>query len=531
MSTKHILAVDLGTSGPKLALVSVSGNVIAEEQRSNGVLLLPGGGAEQDPEDWWRSIVDGIASILKRGLVPASEIVAISITSQWMGTVAVDARGRHLANALIWLDSRGARHVARHLRHGLELPGTGYGARRLLRWIRLTGGAPSHTGKDPVGHILFFKHERPEIYAAAHKFLEPMDYLTSRLTGRIVASYASITGYFCTDNRNLKRVDYDERLVRWSGLDRDKLPDLVPTGSIVGNLTESIARELGLHRGVQVVAATGDTASAGIGAGAVQDYIPHLYIGTSSWVSCHVPKKKTDIGLNIAALPSGIPGRYWVATEQDAAGKCLTWLVAHVFYPRDGLATGEAPSDIMARLDRVAANAPAGSRGALFLPWLNGERTPVEDRFVRGGWANVSLSTDRACLIRSVLEGVALNARWMLQATERFVRKERPNGFESLRFVGGGARSPLWCQILADVLDRRIEQVAEPMLANARGAALIASVALGHCDWESAARQTRVERVYEPDARERETYARMFEAFVRFYRQTKTTYAWLNRHS
>jgi xylulokinase len=531
MKSAHILAVDLGTSGPKVALVSLDGAVVAYEQRPNRVLLVPGGGAEQDPEEWWCSIADALRAILARQLVPLDDIAAISITSQWMGTVAVDADGRHLGNALIWLDGRGARHVARRVGGGIELPGTGYNARRLLHWIRLTGGVPSRTGKDPVGHILFLKHERPDLYARAHRLLEPMDYLTLRLTGKAVASYASVTGYFCTDNRDLKRVHYDDTLVRWSGLDREKLPELVPTGSVIGPLRAEVARELGLSTNVQVVTGTGDTASAGIGAGAVRDYEPHLYIGTSSWLSCHVPFKKTDVTLNIASLPSAIPDRYCVATEQDAAGKCLTWLVESVLYPKDELDGREPPADVYARLDRMADGVPAGSGGVLFLPWLNGERTPVDDRFVRGGWANVSLKTHRACLVRSVFEGVAMNTRWMLNAVEKFVRSGCPAGFRALRFVGGGARSPAWCQILADVLGRDIEQVTEPVLANARGAALTAAVALGHSTWQDAASKARVERTYQPNPRHRALYDRQFEAFLRLYDRNKATYAWLNAES
>lgn len=528
MRKQHIVAIDLGTSGPKVALVSTDGEVLAHEQRKNRVLILPGGGAEQDPEEWWQSIVEAIRAVLARAGVPTSDVVAIGITSQWMGTVAVGADGRHLDNALIWLDGRGARHVASRIGGGLELPGTGYNARRLLRWIRLTGGAPSRTGKDPVGHILFLKHERPAVYEKAACFLEPMDYLSSRLTGRCVASHASITGYFCTDNRDLKRVAYDDTLVRFCDFDRGKLPELVPTGSVLGKLTEPAARELGLSTGVRVVASTGDTASAGIGAGAVHDYRAHLYIGTSSWLSCHVPFKKTDLGSNIASLPSAIPDRYWVATEQDAAGKCLSWLVERVLFPADELGTGPVPPDVFARLERLASGVAAGSEGVLFFPWLNGERTPVDDRFVRGGWLNADLATRRASLVRSVFEGVALNARWMLSAAERFVHTELPGGFESVRFVGGGARSELWCQILADTLGRPIEQVEEPVLAGVRGAALIASVALGHLDWEGAAQAARVARVFRPDPRNAALYQRSFEAFLRFYKQTKATYAWLN---
>ena len=218
---------------------------------------------------------------------------------------------------------------------------------------------------------------------------------------------------------------------------------------------------------MQVVAGTGDTASAGIGSGAVRDYEGHLYIGTSSWLSCHVPFKKTDLLSNITSLPSGIPQRYWVATEQDTAGKCLTWLIDNVLYPDDALGLGPGARRRLRPAQRDGRHgAQPGSGNLIFLPWLNGERTPVDNHLIRGGWFNASMATERSHLVRSVFEGVALNTRWMSDAAEKFTKRR----FEHLNFVGGGARSPLWCQILADVLDRPIRQVADPVLANARGA-------------------------------------------------------------
>lgn len=531
---RYVLAVDLGTGGPKVALVSMRGEIVGHEVARNSVLLLPDGGAEQDPEEWWGTITGGMRRLVARGLVPVGDIVAISITSQWMGTVAVDEGGRHLMNAVIWLDGRGARHAAKVTGGALTVPGTGYGALKLYRWLRLTGGVPSRTGKDPVGHILFIRHERPDVYRATYKFLEPMDYLTMRLTGRAVASFASATGYWCTDNRGLGRgeVRYDEGLIAACGLEREKLPDLVPTGSVIGRITAGVAAALGLPESVAVVTSTGDTASAAIGAGAVEDYEAHLYIGTSSWLSCHVPFKRTRIRSNITSLPSGIPGRYWVATEQDAAGKCLSWLVENVLYPRDALSDvtgGGPPADVLERLNALAGEVPAGSEGVLFAPWLNGERTPVDDPWVRGGWFNVSLTTRRAALVRAVFEGVALNARWMLEATEGFVARERPGGFPHINFVGGGANSELWCQILADVLGRRIRRVKDPVLANVRGAGFSAAVALGFLRWEEIPGRVGIAGVFEPDAGNRGTYDRMYGAFLELYRRTRGIYARLRR--
>jgi len=522
----YVLAVDLGTGGPKVALISVDGTVVDHVYATNDLILVPGGGVEQDPEQWWTTITGGIEELVARQLVPVDQIVAISITSQWMTTVAVGPDGRHIGNAISWMDTRGAHYAQQVSGGGLAVPTVGYNARKLRRWLQITGGIPSRTGKDPVGQMLFLKHERPEVYDAAALFLEPGDYLNLRLTGRAVAAYDTIVGHWVTDNRDLANVHYDDQLVEWIGVDRSKLPELVPTDSVVGPLLPQVAAELGLPETVQVIASTGDTASAGIGSGAVRDLEAHLYIGTSSWLSCHVPFKKTDIFSNITSLPSGIPGRYWVATEQDTAGKCLTWLLDEVLYPDDALAVGAPPDDVFDRVNELAAGAAPGSGNVVFLPWLNGERTPVDNHLLRGGWFNVGLGTRRADLVRAVLEGVALNTRWMNEAAEKFTKHR----FEHVNFIGGGARSPLWCQILADVLDRPIRQVADPVLANARGAAFSASVALGHLRWEDLPSKVEIVETYRPDPANRATYDRLFETFVDLYKKNKGLYARLNRH-
>ena len=158
---KYILAVDLGTSGPKSALVSTWGEVADFEFKENQVLLLPKGGAEQRPDEWWDTIVYTAKKVLAKQLVPVDDIVAICCSTQWSGTVAVDKGGRPLMNAIIWLDSRGSRYV-RHITGGL-VKIEGYGILKLQRWLRLTGGIPSHSGKDPIAHILLLKNEYPDM--------------------------------------------------------------------------------------------------------------------------------------------------------------------------------------------------------------------------------------------------------------------------------------------------------------------------------------------------------------------------------
>ena len=357
------------------------------------------------------------------------------------------------------------------------------------------------------------------------------EYLTLRLTGRAVAGFDTATLRWCTDNRNPSAVRWDPDLVRRCGLDLAKLPPLVPPASIVGTLLPEVAAELGLSPDVRVVAGTGDTTAAAIGAGAVDDYVAHLYIGTSAWLSCHVPFKRTDVLRNIASLPAVVPDRYWVATVQDVAGKAIDWLLHSIVYPDDSMdeARTAAPDDALDRLNALAAGAPPGSNGVLFTPWLNGERTPVDDPYLRGGWFNVSLGTTRADLARSVFEGIALNTRWMKDAVERFVRPQLPDGFAALNFIGGGANSALWCQTMADVLDVTIRQVEEPVLANARGAALIAAVAIGELTWAQVPGQVRIARTYRPDPTRRDLYDRQYATFTTLYRRTRKLYAAHNR--
>jgi xylulokinase len=207
--------------------------------------------------------------LLARGLVPPQDIVAISATAQWSGTVAVDAYGSHLMNAVIWMDSRGAPFIADLVNGPVSIQG--YEVTKLFKWLRLTGGVPELSGKGPVAHILYMKNIFPDVYHKTYKFLEPKDYLNLRLTGIYAASFDSIALHWVTDNRDISRITYDEDLIRLSTIDPDKLPALQPTAAILGPVKREIANELGLREDVQVVMGTPDVQSAAVGSGAVKD--------------------------------------------------------------------------------------------------------------------------------------------------------------------------------------------------------------------------------------------------------------------
>ena len=521
----YVLGVDLGTGGPRVALARTDGALVGHAKEAVALRLLPGGGAEQDPDDWWRAIRAASAALRERHPAEFARVTAICMSSQWGGLVPVDADGRHVHPALTWMDSRGRAYSEALTGGGLRVPG-GYNARALRHWLSRTGGVPTRTGKDPVGQAAWLRHERPDAYARAAWLLDVPEYLTMRLTGRAVAGWDTAVLRWCTDNRNPSAVRWDAALARRSGLDLERLPELVRPGSVVGTVRPDVAADVGLPAGVRVVAGTGDTTAAAVGAGATADFDAHLYVGTSAWLSCHVPYKRTDVVHNIASLPSVVPGKYWVATVQDVAGKAVDWLLDAVVYPQDGmLDAAPAPPDALGRLNELACSAPPGCNGVVFTPWLNGERTPVDDPYLRGGWFNVSLSTTRADLARSVFEGIALNTRWMLEAVERFTRRGRPQGFSSLRFIGGGATSALWCQTMADVLDRPVLQMADPVVANARGAALIAALGVGALEWADVPAGVEVAATYAPDPSVRALHDRQYAAFRGIHRGTKGVYA------
>jgi xylulokinase len=518
-----ILAIDLGTSGPKVALVTPQGEVLDCRTEPLSITILPQGGAEQNPDDWWLAIKTATAALLADNPQAAAKIAVIGCTSQWSGTVAVDREGRHLMNAIIWMDARGAPYV--HQITGGFPTIEGYGLGRLITWVRRSGGIPVRSGKDPIAHILFIKHERPEIYRQTYKFLEPKDYLNLRLTGRFAASHESITLHWLTDNRRIDDIRYDDRLLKLSTIEREKLPGLQRAVDILGPIKPEVAREFGLPEGISVIMGTPDMHSAAIGSGAVGDFEPHLYVGTSSWLTCHVPYKKTDLFHNMASLPSAVPGRYFIANEQETAGACLTFLRDNILYADDALARETIIPNVYPIFDDMVAEVPAGSGKVIFTPWLHGERTPVDDPLARGGFFNLSLRTTRADMIRAVFEGVAYNSRWLLRYVERFTGRR----LDGIRMIGGGANSNVWCQIHADVLNRAIRQVKDPVEANARGVGLLAAVAAGYTTFDQIDHNVTIANVYEPDLANRAIYDELFAVYEALYKQNRRLYARLNR--
>ncbi|HQF62407.1 MAG TPA: FGGY family carbohydrate kinase [Anaerolineaceae bacterium] len=303
-----ILSIDLGTSGMKVALITIHGKVIGWDSEPIQLYLTPDGGAEQSPDEWWGAFITAAQRLIGRGLAAPSRIKAVCCSTQGEGTIPVNRAGKALMNCVLWMDMRGAANLRQQF--GGVIKVSGLGAQHVLRWIGLTGGMPSATGKDPAAHMLLIRDRYPEVYAQTYKFLNVLDFLNLQLTGRFTATVDSILTSWVTDNRNPDNIHYDSGLVRSCGVAGDKLPEIVPCTAVLGPLVPSVAAQLGLSSEVKVVAGAIDNTAAAIGAGAIEDYIPHLYIGTSSWLAAHVPYKKTDVFASLASVPCAVPGRY-----------------------------------------------------------------------------------------------------------------------------------------------------------------------------------------------------------------------------
>ncbi len=511
--TGWVLALDLGTTGLKVGAVAESGEILATHEVTLTTSFLPDGGVEQDTGQWWRGVADGVAELRRAGL-ELDGVVAVGITGQYGSTVPVDADGVSVGPCLVWADERGAAHS----RAAFGGPVAGYKATAIAPWLRYTGGLPSPNGADPSGHALYLRRDDRETYGRARWLLEPVDYLGLRFTGIVSATPASMVATWLTDNRPGARPRYVPTLLRLADRDLSKLPPLRRSGSVLGGVSREVAVELGLPEGVPVACGVPDLQAAHAGSGAVAHGQAHYAISTTAWVSCAVPFKKTDVLHQIASVPGLRDGEYLLINNQETAGASLQWLRDGVLGAGPGLPPDWHPSydDLVA----LAAQAEPGSGGLLFTPWLNGERSPVDDRRLRAAFLNVSLDTDRADFVRAVLEGVAYDLRWLVECADGFVG----HTLDPLRVLGGGARSDLWCQIDADVLGRTVERVSRPDVAQLRGVAFVALVATGRLSWDDVPSRVPVDRTFTPDPTNRKIYDAGYEAFRRAYKDLKGWY-------
>ena len=317
-----VLAVDLGNGGPKVAVVSLAGEVVRVAFVRARIGL--DGAATQDAVEWWTGLREAAREAIAGAGADGAQLHVVAITGQYGSSVPVGADGEPVGDVMLWADTR-ARVCAREVIGGPVNVG-GYAPQKVLPFIRATGGAPAPSGADPTGHALLLQRTLHDVYDRTEVLLEPVDYLGLRFTGRAAATPASMSASWLTDNRPGAPIGYVDALVARAKRDYAKLPELIPTGSVLGHLTAEVAAEIGVAPAAPVISGIPDVHAAVVGSGAVKPYETHVAISTTAWISARVPFKRTDVLHSIATIPGLDPSFPLVGNNQETGGAALQWL-------------------------------------------------------------------------------------------------------------------------------------------------------------------------------------------------------------
>lgn len=523
MPEKYIVAHDMGTSSNKAALFTVHGKII-DIAKMHYPMTHPGPGqAEQNPEDWWNAVCATTRELLQKTKVDPGDIVGLTFSSQTQNLVPVTREGKPVRPAMSWIDGRSAEIIRRKLWTPPRI--LKYNIFKLLNFLRITGGSPGHTGKDQIGKILWMRENEPALFEKTYKFIDAKDYLIYKLTGNMVTSVDIASIWWFLDTRKNKN-QWHKKLCKLAGITPDRLAEVKSSAAVAGKITKEAARKTGLLAGTPVINGAGDLSAAAVGSGAIREGELHINVGTSGWVAGHFGKRKIDIAHYTGCIGSAYPEKYYLGmAHQETSGICLEWLKNKVLYHEEQLKEESHVASVYQILDQLAEEAGPGAAGLIFTPWMFGERSPLDDEHVRAGLFNIGLNHSREHIIRAVFEGIAFNTRWAMETLENLYSR-----VSELNIIGGGAQSPVWCQIFADVTDRTIHRVANPQQAGARGVALLASVALGYLpSFDAIKKHIHIDRTFSPNPKNRELYDRLFVEFKNLYKQNKNWYKRMNK--
>lgn len=529
---KYVLSYDIGTTGVKTCLFSVDKTIelVASTSRNYPLYILENGGAEQDGDDWWRGMCESTKEIFAgdAGVSP-SDVAGISFCSQMQGVVLVDADGVPVHRPMSYMDQRATKEISDGIAYGIQVAGANIF--KLIPSLIITGAVTSSV-KDPVWKYKWIEKNEPENFARAKWWLDVKDYLISRCTGEFKMTQDSAFATLIYDTRT-GHEGWSKKMCKMFDIREDLLPPIVKSTDEVGKLTEKAAAELGLVAGTPVYGGGGDSSLIGVGAGAVKPGDTHIYSGTSGWVITVTDKQMVDVNYMIAAITGAQSGKFNYFAEMETAGKSIEWAKKMLYeggVPAEEV-NGEAASSASGReityedLCERIKDIKHGSGGLIYAPWLHGNRCPFEDPKSAGTYIGMKLETNRDEIFRATVEGVFYHLRWMLECQDKKLKTS-----ETIRFVGGTARSPLFCQMLADITGRKIETVASPQNAGSLGAAAITAVGLGIVDrLEDVAEFIPAVESFVPDMKAHEEYEQYYQAFKKLYKSNKNIYKKLAR--
>jgi xylulokinase len=499
----YILAHDIGTSSDKAVLVDYNGHIIAHATSYYETYYPYPAWCEQNPEDYWKAVVDTTHQLLDKTNINPSQISSIIFTTQSMGLIPVDAAGNHLYNNITWVDGRAQKQADDIMRK--------LGGKKIFTML---SGTPI-MGKDVIAKIIWIKKERSDIYNKTKYFLDVNGYLKYKCTGRMVAELSGASSY----GLDLKKKKFLS-VLSLTGLDMKKLPPLVKSTDKVGTLTDTAASELGLTKETIVFGGCDDVQSACIGSGMNSDGDIHIYLGTSAWV-CASSRTETRFINGAASIQSADPEMNLVVGITEAAGSNIEWLTKQ-FFKKEREQYGDG---IFEYMDQCIKQIPPGCDNLICTPWMLGERCPVSSTTTRATLFNISEEHTREHMMRAVYEGIGYNLKWIL---DNF-KKDYKLTCKSFRIIGGGALDSAWMQIIADITGVEFGVLENPRSAGALGGAIIALIGLGELkSFKDAYNFTKVQKVYIPNLMNKDLYSKMFESYKNVYYGLKKAYEFAN---
>lgn len=502
----YLIGIDVGTSGTKTALFDETARCIASKTVEYPLYQPQNGWAEQDPADWWNAVAEGIRAVLEKGGVRGSEVAGIGLSGQMHGLVMLDADGHPLRHAILWCDQRTGRECA-------ELEAE-MGRSRL---IDITAN-PAMTGFT-AAKILWVKRHEPELFAHCAHILLPKDYIRYCLTGVFATEVSDASG--------MQMMDIPGR--RWSpemlamlGVREEQLGRMFESPEVTGLVNREAAALTGLCEGTPVVGGAGDNAAAAVGTGVVAPGKAFTTIGTSAVVYTVSDEVHIDPQGRVHTFCASVPGKWTVMSCTQSAGLSMQWL-RNTCCAAEQIQAAQDGRDVYALMDEKAAGVPIGAGRLLYLPYLMGERSPHPDPDCRGVFFGLSAVHDRANLIRAVLEGVAYSQRECVD-----VFREMGVSVEDMAVCGGGGRSRIWRQMLADLYGCPVSTLRVDEGA-ALGAALLAGVGAGvYTDVADACAKT-VHRgeTYPPNQEAHAAYEPYYQLYKQLYRDLRGDFAQL----
>jgi xylulokinase len=454
--TTYLLGIDVGTTGSKALLVDAHGAVKTSATTEYPMVTPQPLWAEQNPDDWWAATIASIHQVLAKSGVQPDQVAGIGLTGQMHGLVLLDAHADVLRPCIMWNDQRTAPQCAAITQK--------VGAESVLR---LTGNPilPGFTAPK----IAWVREHEPEVYARAAKVLLPKDYARYRLTGSFFSEVSDASG---TSLFDVGRRRWSEDMLRALDLPRDWLPEVTESPVVSARVSADAASQTGLLEGTPVVGGGGDQAAQAVGTGIIAEGLVSATLGTSGVVFAASDTYRVEPGGVLHAFCHAVPGMWHLMGVMLSAAGSFRWY-RDTLGDFERLKADETGRDAYDLLTEAAAEVPPGCEGLLFLPYLTGERTPYPDPNARGVFFGLTLRHGKAHMTRAVLEGVTYGLRDSLE-----LMRALGLSIQQVRASGGGARSPLWRDMLADVFDTEIVTVAVTEGA-AYGAALLAGVGAG----------------------------------------------------